>query len=208
MKPATYTQPASGQTREDWLNVLAARLAPWFEGLGHEVPKIRVSIGFTSRGMRSKAIGECWSDCCSKDKVHEIFIVPTIDDPMRIADILAHEMIHAVVGLDAKHGKKFKKVAKAIGLEGKMTATIAGPDFISRATPILEEIGPIPHAQLTGRSSEKPKQTTRLVKCECSGCGYTARTTRKWLEAGPPWCPTCMEPLEAEDAGDDEGEGE
>lgn len=29
-----------------------------------------------------------------------------------------------------------------------------------------------------------------MLKCECSTCGYTVRTARKWLEtAGAPLCP-------------------
>lgn len=42
-----------------------------------------------------------------------------------------------------------------------------------------------------GASTAKPKQTTRLKKCECKAedCGYTVRVTQKWLEVGPPHCP-------------------
>jgi hypothetical protein len=35
------------------------------------------------------------------------------------------------------------------------------------------------------------KQTTRLLKCECAECGYTARVTAKWIkDSGAPMCPT------------------
>ena len=37
---------------------------------------------------------------------------------------------------------------------------------------------------------------TRMLKCECSACGYVARTTRRWLiEYGPPLCPCNGEPM-------------
>jgi hypothetical protein len=37
---------------------------------------------------------------------------------------------------------------------------------------------------------DRKKRTTRLLKCECEACGYTARVTRKWVdEAGAPICP-------------------
>lgn len=43
------------------------------------------------------------------------------------------------------------------------------------------------------------KQGTRLLKCRCASCGYTVRTTRKWLDlAGPPICPTDRVALVAE----------
>lgn len=33
------------------------------------------------------------------------------------------------------------------------------------------------------------KQSTRMLKVECGSCGYTLRTTAKWLEVGTPTCP-------------------
>lgn len=177
-------------TREGWLNRCAALMVPWFEELGYEVPAIRVSIGFTSKGARSNRIGECWDSACSADGVYEIFLVPSLSDSSRIADILAHEMVHAVVGIAAKHGPKFRKCATTIGLEGKMACTTAGPRFLERIKPILEEVGEIPHKTLRGGSNTSPKkQPTRMLKCECSDCGYVVRTTAKWLEFGAPVCP-------------------
>lgn len=47
----------------------------------------------------------------------------------------------------------------------------------------------------------KKKQTTRMVKVVCAGCGYVARTTHKWLdEAGAPICPCNQEPMEAKES--------
>lgn len=39
-------------------------------------------------------------------------------------------------------------------------------------------------------NNRPPKQDARMIKCTCAECGYVARTTRKWLEIGPPHCPT------------------
>ncbi len=195
-------------TREAWLNAMIARMAPWYAALDVPLPKVRAAIGFTSKGMRGKRIGECWSAECSADGTFEIYIVPSIDDPSRVADILAHELIHAAVGLEAKHGKAFKRVALAIGLQGKMTATVAGPEFLDRVKPLLDAVGPLPHARLSDdpllRSSPK-KQTVRQLKCECTDCGYIARTTAKWLKtAGAPLCPSHPEkPMSAPEVADD-----
>lgn len=197
--------------REDWLAAVAAEMAPWFADLGHPLPPVRMAVGFTSKGMRSKRIGECWSNDCSGDGVFEIFITPQIAESERVADILAHELVHAAVGLDAKHGPRFRKVAVAIGLEGKMTATTAGEQFKRAFAPILEKVGPIPHAGLTpaARSNAPKKQSTRMIKCECSECGYIARTSQKWLdEVGAPICPAdgvqmTADGAEAPDGGDD-----
>lgn len=178
--------------REDWLSAVAQEMAPWFSNLGCPLPPVRMAVGFTSKGIRSKRIGECWSNECSGDGVFEIFITPQIADSERVGDILAHELVHAAVGLAAKHGPKFRKVATAIGLEGKMTATVAGEAFKQSFAPILAKVGPIPHSALSegAKSNAPPKQSTRMIKCECPSCGYIARTSQKWIdEVGAPICP-------------------
>ena len=44
--------------RESWLNRVAAGMAPLFEALDAPLPdRVRVAIGFTSRGAKGKAIG-------------------------------------------------------------------------------------------------------------------------------------------------------
>lgn len=174
----------SKSTREQWLNRFVAAARPVFEAAGYPIPvEVRVSVGFPSAGARGKSIGECWSKSASKDGHFEIFIHPTLGESARIADVLTHELVHAAVGLEAKHGPKFGACARALGLEGKLTATVAGPRWHAWADKVLKRLGPIPHASLSGRSSAKPKQSTRLLKCECQDCGFTFRATRKWVES-------------------------
>lgn len=201
--------------RETWLNQLAAKMAPRFEELGHPLPKFRVAVGFPSAGMKGRAIAECWDKRASGDDHFEIFLRPDQQDSMMCAANLAHELIHAAVGLKEGHGGAFAKVALAIGLNRPLTATTAGPGFIEWCQPLIDELGPIPHAPLrwsgsagvhrgkggieagddegdsddTPDSSGPKKQKARLVKACCGECGYTVRVTQKWLEVGPPHCP-------------------
>lgn len=183
------------QLREDWLTQLMGRMRSEVFTNDPVPLNIRVSCSFPgSRGLPGKkqVIGQCWDAACSADGHFEVFISPVNADPMLVAAVLAHELIHATVGIDAKHGKLFKRVATDIGLEGKMTATCAGPDFIRAVEPILEHLGPYPHATLdpTAKSTKPKKQGTRLLKAECPMCQYTVRITRKWLDdVGPPHCP-------------------
>lgn len=173
-------------TREQWLNAFVLAMAPVVASHGYELPSnIRVSLGFASAGMRSKSIGECWAVDASADGHSEIFISPTLGgDVSRIADVVTHEVVHAIVGHGAKHGRPFAKLAKALGLEGKMTATVAGLGWHEWADPIIASLGDFPGAALTGKSSAKPKQSTRMVKATCNheGCGMILRTTRKWFD--------------------------
>ena len=186
-------------TREDWLMKVTEGFRPVFDELGHKLPPVRMAIGFPSTGARGKRIGECWSDVCSGDNTHEIFIHPSIDNPMRVAGILVHELVHAAVGIPAGHGPKFRKLAVALGLEGKMTATTEGEAFKQTAQPILDKAGPLPHAALSAGNNGEKKQSTRMIKCECPCCGYTVRTSRKWIdEVGAPICPADNERMIAD----------
>jgi len=172
--------------REDWLMAFTEKSRRHFKALAEvEIPaKVRMSVGFTSRGQRSKAIGECWNCTCSEDGTFEIFVVPGLETVEDIAATLTHELIHAAVGLDQKHGGNFRRVAIALGLEGKMTATTAGDKWREWAQPILDELGPMPGAKLSGQSSAKPKQGTRMLKCECPECGFIFRAAGKWVCEG------------------------
>jgi len=180
-------------TREAWLNDVTARLHSLFAKAGATIPvKVRVAVAFPSTGRKGKRIGECWDATASGDGTFEIMLRPDLADPMRVAGVLAHELVHASVGLTVKHGKEFKAVATAIGLEGKMTATTEGDAFKLAVQPILDAVGPLPHAVLRfgGLTSGPKKQVARMIKCKCVTCGYVARTTRSWIETvGPPHCP-------------------
>jgi hypothetical protein len=181
--------------REAWLSAVAEQLREPFKRLGYPIPaKVRLSCGFPSRAalnsVRNQRIGECWSNTASGDDHHEIFVSPVIADPMRAAGILAHELIHAAVGVKAGHKGPFRKLAKAIGLEGKMTATIEGDAFKRLAAPILEAVGPYPHGELHAMTNGRKKQAARLIKCECDTCGYVVRTAQTWIDnCGAPHCP-------------------
>lgn len=177
-------------TREQWLEAFVTAARPMFIARGYTIPdKVRVSVGFAHQTRGGKVIGQCWSDAASGDGTHEIFVTPTLDDSSRMADVITHELCHAVVGIDAKHGPKFKQCATAMGLEGKMTATTAGESWHEWADPILKDLGPIPHAALNAERSGIKKQTTRLLKAECDMCQLTFRITAKWANGRELICP-------------------
>jgi hypothetical protein len=191
-------------TREQWLNQAVSAMTPLFVEAAYTVPPVRVSCGWpSSRGMSRKkpCIGECWDKSAATDNVAQIFISPRLKDaatPQGVLATLVHEIVHAVVGNKEKHNKVFGKCARAIGLEGKLTATIAGEALGVKLKAVAEELGDYPHAQLNPSGRPSAKQTTRLVKCEC-GCGYNVRVTRKWLQdVGAPLCPCNSEPMQFE----------
>jgi len=187
--------PNHPKTRERWLLEAVERFrTEVFEPKGHVLPNnIRVTTGFPSvRALSAKRgrIGECWSPDSSTDTHCEILISPRIaDDPPMMLATLAHELIHAM-GI-YNHGKDFAKVARSIGLTGRMTATKAGTELQTWCESTAEALGGWPGAGLkASRSANGPKkQPTRMLKLACPECGYTVRTTLKWIDVGLPTCP-------------------
>ena len=193
--------PATVANREAWLTALTQRLRSRFAEVSAELPaEVRLSCGWPSKGAtasRNRRIGECWSQTCSADGTREVFISPTLSDPVEVGAVVVHELVHAAGHMG--HGAGFGKVARALGLEGRMTATVAGERLTTELTAITSELGPYPHATLTPGENER-KQSTRLLKVQCPDeeCGYTVRVTAKWLELGYPVCPCGAEMGRAE----------
>ena len=186
--------------REQWLHEMAERLRPHFEdkGVWPYPDKMAISCGWPSTGALAsgrRKIGECWAPTASKDGTHNLFISPCLDDVVEVGHVLVHEIVHSVVGTEHGHKAPFKRAAIAVGLEGKMTATTPGEALESHLRELAAKIGPYPHKALDKEASGKKKQTTRLIKLECT-CDFSVRTTRKWLdemaEAGVDLtCPLC-----------------
>ncbi len=199
--PATLAAAVDGrrfETREAWLLGAIEALRPLFAEIEVEVPAVRVSVGWPGgRGKKGTVIGQCWPGLASEDGMGQIFISPILNDPARILDVLAHELIHAVNHAAGQngHGADFARIAKPLGLTGKMTATVASEDLAARLAEIAEVLGAFPHAAMVGTlqgGAEGPKkQGTRMLKVECAqGLGYKVRMTRSWIEeVGFPICP-------------------
>jgi len=100
--------------REDYLNQASdIILAGLFVKAGYDLPdKLRLTCGLPSKGAfgaKLRTIGQCWSPAASDDNTTEIMISPTVDDNQMMLGVLVHELVHAVVGNQAGHGKVFKQ---------------------------------------------------------------------------------------------------
>jgi hypothetical protein len=181
-------------TREAWLNAAVEALRPLLaDRAGVEVPaRVQVSVGFPGGRSMHKTVGQCWRASCSPDESRHIFISPMLTSPVEVLATLAHELIHAWDDCENGHRGPFRRAAKAFGLEGKMTATHAGPELEGILAQLAERLsvylGVYPHSGLDVGMAAVKVQSTRMVKIECPGCGYIARTTRKWIETGLPTC--------------------
>lgn len=173
-------------TREGWLVEGMTLLGQeFFTSRGYTVPeKLQVACGWPKASQR--AIGQCWSPSASADATTQMYVAPTESDPVQVLDVLLHEMIHAVVGCEHGHRGPFKKMAKEIGLAGKMTATYAeeGSAVEALLKDIAGKIGPYPHASMTktggGAKRKYPYIWKRLMSVNESS--YTITISPRVME--------------------------
>lgn len=201
-------------TRESWLDAAAVVIldtlwAAELKELGKATPKIATSCGWplgAKPGSSREILGQCWAANASEKHRHEIFVSPRLAKPAEVLGVLAHELVHAIDGNQNGHRRPFKRLCDRLGLEGKPTSAFPGDELAGKLKLLATALGPYPHGTMNARpNGKKKKQSTRLVKCACIACGYTCRTTRKWLDdAGAPLCPCNGEPMMAEDPEEDE----
>ena len=185
VKPRT----PSAVSREQWLREVATGMQGWFDDLGFPLPPFEVRTGFPSSGQRSPNITESWTQDDGASYV--IFVRPDRQDGIDVAAALAFQLCRVATGDRDSHGHLFRHLAISIGLRGTKTESPPGALFNELAEPVLKSAGALPGPSITPTDGERQaRQTTRLVKVTCLGCGYVARVSRKWLDqVGPPLCP-------------------
>ena len=159
--------------REDWLNKVADFI---YDKVAEEfVPTvdravIKLSVGFMPNGAGSSAIGVCHYEGSSAGNYREIFIKPTLGastlvECIETAQVVAHEVVHAMLPPKAGHGPKFARIIKNyLGAEGKPTATVAGPGFTLLVKDFIESLGYLPHSKMLEDKIGKGS-TTVAVRC-------------------------------------------
>jgi len=175
------------KTREEWLHAAAEVFRTWFEDEDHQVPEeIRLSVGF-AKGAKTNSIGWCYRSEAAEDKIHQIFISPSLTDPVEVLATELHELVHSATDGHG-HDKVFGKVARALGLTGKMTATVPSDDLRKDLAELAEELGPYPHGKLTHVKTFKGKHGTYNTKLVCQHCEFAiASVSRKKVdELGAP----------------------
>jgi hypothetical protein len=179
--------------REDWLIDFTDRARERFEAIGYPLPyNLRTSIGWTSKGADSNCIAEATHASASSDGHYEIFVSPRTPQgdnvDVAVAAALTHELAHLAAGFEHGHKGPFKRCATALGLVGRMEATLPGTDWFKWAQPILEEMGPMPMGTIDlskATAGRAPTAKTSLLKTYCPSCGWLARVTFKHIEAHP-----------------------
>lgn len=187
------------KTREDWLRAAYELLAPiLLENCTQDLPE-KIHILTSWPHGSKKAIGMQFGQSWTQDKSIYIAISPVLGgDRVEMLGVLLHEMIHAL-GI-SKHGKDFKKVALACGLEGEMKATTVGKELSERLLPLVTKLGDYPHTSMNPPTSErKPAARKQILKFVSPvDPDYTCWLTPAQAERiGPPVCPISNQPMEA-----------
>jgi hypothetical protein len=185
-------EPAK-KTREAWLAAALVAVRARFAACGHPcAARIRVSLGFAAGSRKPSRIdgNVHWAES-SADQTHEMFVSPMLADPVEVIVTIVHEVCHVAAGMECGHGVPFQRVAAALGLKAPWRSTPADLELLAWSRELAEQLGPYDHAKLIPGGRTQP---TRMIKVKCGvkGCkcgGYIVRTTRKWLNMGPPACP-------------------
>lgn len=203
----------TGTTREGWLERAIEMFRARFTEVGLELPEhIHVSVGF-GYGARAESkyiLGQTWARRASADGINHVFLGPQEGDPAGMLVTLLHELIHVADDNKSGHRGAFAEAATRLGFNGPMTETPPSVALAAELAVMAAELGDFPHAKLDVDIVREPapvpegvpvppggykvhsgpaKQGTRMVKLVSPHCGYTVRTTRKWIAAGLPLCP-------------------
>jgi hypothetical protein len=198
-----FNKTATERTREEWLSECAdLMLLELFTPITtiRSSMRIKVSVGYApNTKANSNVIGCCLSSVCSGEGYNEIFISPTINDSSTVLATLAHEICHAIDDNKSGHRGEFARLARAVGLAGKLTATTAGDKLQTSIDEYIDIMGEIPHSAVD--LSSKPRQKNRNLKVWCDSCGFKFNTSITQINhvietAGCISCPACARDMQ------------
>lgn len=188
-------------TREEWMTKAINQIEQVvFKPIDLRMPeKWAVTCGWC-KGSSAKYVGVCVDPICSADGTTHIFIVPTEDDGLQVLRILAHEMVHAIVGIDEKHGGRFAEVCDQLQFTHPYTAAMPeiGTPVYAELQATLDALGPYPHVRMVLK--KKPKKESKWVRLfSSSDDEYTLRISTLSIERfGMPRDPNGKEMLFAD----------
>ena len=179
--------------------------------------KIKLVYGVGNGGTRGVTYYALWSDpkANNGDTIPLVEICATGQSNWtQVAGTVIHELAHVLVGYGHGHDKEWKQACDTLGLINAKAAghnyKLAGFKPVIRnkiaSLPLPQDGNPATVMNNLGISPAKLKPCamgigtrggksrgigsgSRLVKCTCGKCGYTVRTTGKWLAIGNPKCP-------------------
>ena len=112
--------------RENWLNNAAGIFINdlFNNHIEGTFPPFHMSIGNPTPSNDTKVLGVCHNKASSEDGVNQVFISPRLSNAgLTVLNVLVHEMVHVENDCIDGHKGGFARLARSIGLEGKLTST-------------------------------------------------------------------------------------
>jgi len=179
--------------RELWLTSVGRSLAENIVPFAPIPDDWHVSCGWAPKSAK-KVLGVCFKRSESADGTNQIFITPNESDPVRVAAILLHELLHAADDCASGHRGDFAKWAREAGFETPLTKLHMSERLTEKLQGVVNAHGAYPHPAI--RRVDEKKQTTRMLKVECVECGFLFRCSNSQLQRldeGAAVCPCCGE---------------
>lgn len=174
--------------RESWLTEVSERCRPLFAAC--KLPSFQITCGWPCRAAMGKRrrIGECHGPKSHPNGIYQLFISPTISEPIEVAGTIVHELVHVAVGVEATHGKQFIRLSQTIGLtKGRPTSASPGTALTDKLRKIVDKVGKYPHVAMV-LSVKVVTREPCVISLECD-CGCRITIGRKMLdEFGAPTC--------------------
>lgn len=199
----------------DVLAVIATRLNAKEKRV---ISKIKVAYGAGQSGIRGVTYYRRWKN--GSKAPHPFVEICAFGESglVQICGTTFHECAHVLAGHEAAHGPDWKAKCEYLGLVDakasghSYTWDTFAPDIrkLLKAIPKPKDGQPIeglanrigrkvvnrPCSHGIGSRGGKSRGVgsgSRMVKVSCLECGYTVRTSMKWLKVGLPRCPTHKE---------------
>ena len=184
-------------TSDEWLTEATDRVlrAEIYRRAYITVPPVRVSVGFGTRGLANGTLAQTLPRAMSLDGVNEIYIRPTLHDPTEVLTVLTGELIRAAFDGKAPNGKRVEAALANMGIAMQRISNAvrlyATTQLEADLRALAESLGDYPRANgLDITAATRVKQTTRMIRCECTGCGFLFRTAQSWVDkVGGLTCP-------------------
>lgn len=174
----------SNELAERWLLDAAIEILPLLpEADRPSLEGLAIHVGAVpgTRGTSKSTLGTYVPGALTEDGKPAIFISPLVADEPTVLATLTHELVHhaSVTLYDAAgHGKTFGRIARAIGLDGPLTATTASPALADELAGIVIVLGGYPIAAIQPERIRR-KQSTRMLRLTCPRCSNILRGSRK-----------------------------
>jgi hypothetical protein len=199
-------------TREEYLLLAVEKFRPLFAQQKLTIPPVHVACGFPSK-TPMKTLGECWHSDTTDDGTRHIYITPRHKNTTDALGTLVHELLHACLPDDAKHGPLFKEGMARIGLEPPAKSSGPGKELLDFIEEIVKEFGEWPNVTLKPKEKKAGEKKKSAFKLFCprkrngeKACVLTEKTkdgdysvtvTRKMLKLAFPVC-VCGAEMEME----------